>query len=432
MRNPVTILAFALFAISSSASVNVASPASGAKVTSPVLFAGTSTIGSCSKGVTTMGVAVDDKVAYVVNGTKLSIQLALKPGKHSVAIHEWDHCGKSTQTKRTITVISEPPPGHPGLVVTSPADGSLVLPEVSYVATATAPTCPAGVDSIGVYEGSELLTSQNGGSLNTEVNLGVGPRKTIVRANDKCGGTTSVTRNVTVQAAPNVLTNLQSSIGWESYGQLPPKYEDCSPCSGITWSLKSGISNPSLSGNAAEFDTAGTKPYAVVLWVNPVIGAYSTQGLPDKARTLVPSLHNFTYDTDFYVTNAPYTHALEFDVAMYTNGVGMFWGTQCAQGGDKNWDLLDKGGKDWVNSGVPCNYVDGWNHLTLQFHRQPDNSLLYKSLTLNGVVTNLNVTYAPQKVPSNWYGITVNYQMDGDKYQDTNTTYLDNLTLTYW
>jgi hypothetical protein len=170
----------------------------------------------------------------------------------------------------------------------------------------------------------------------------------------------------------------------------------------------------------------------VVLWINPVIGAYSTQGLPDKQKTLIPSLHNFTYDTDFYVTNASITHALEFDVAMYTSGVGMFWGTQCVQGTDGYWDVLDKGGKDWVSTGVPCNYVDGWNHLTLEFQRVAGNKLLYKTITLNGVTADINVTYPAQAVPSNWYGITVNYQMDGDKTQDANTTYLDNLTLTYW
>jgi hypothetical protein len=56
---------------------------------------------------------------------------------------------------------------------------------------------------------------------------------------------------------------------------------------------------------------------------------------------------------------------------------------------------------------------------------------VYQSITLNGVTTNINKTYAPFTVPSSWYGITVNYQMDGDYKQSANTTYLDNLSLTY-
>ena len=196
--------------------------------------------------------------------------------------------------------------------------------------------------------------------------------------------------------------------------------------------MTQGIANPSLSGNATQFSTSGTVPYAVVLWENPVLGQMSTQGLPDKNHTLIPSLHNFTYDGDFYLTNATYTHALELDVAMYLDGVGMFWGTQCNQGGDGYWDALDKGGKGWVSTHVPCAFSEGWNHFTLQFQREAGNKLRYQSITLNGVTNDINVVYKPTAVPSSWYGVTVNYQMDGDKYQDPNTTYLDNLTLTYW
>jgi hypothetical protein len=35
-------------------------------------------------------------------------------------------------------------------------------------------------------------------------------------------------------------------------------------------------------------------------------------------------------------------------------------------------------------------------------------------------------------VPGSWYGVTVTYQMDGNYEQSANTTYLDNLSLTYW
>jgi hypothetical protein len=58
--------------------------------------------------------------------------------------------------------------------------------------------------------------------------------------------------------------------------------------------------------------------------------------------------------------------------------------------------------------------------------------VIYQSIAVNGTTTNLNETFAPFSVPADWYGITVNYQMDGDKYQSPNTTYLDNLSLTYW
>jgi hypothetical protein len=196
--------------------------------------------------------------------------------------------------------------------------------------------------------------------------------------------------------------------------------------------MTQGIATPSQSGDATEFDTSGTVPFAVALWVDPVLGSYSTHGLPDKSHTLIPTLYHFTYDTDFYVTNASIVQALEFDVAMYLNGAGMFWGTQCAAGGDGDWDMLDKGAKGWVSSGVPCELANGWNHLTLNFQRAPGNKLLYQSVTLNGVTSTLNITYPSQAVSTSWYGVTVNYQMDGNRQQASDTTYLDNLTLTYW
>jgi hypothetical protein len=169
-----------------------------------------------------------------------------------------------------------------------------------------------------------------------------------------------------------------------------------------------------------------------VLWYNPVIGQFSTQGLPDNAHTLVPNLHNFTYDTDFYVANPSVTQALEFDVSMYMDSIGMFWGTQCNHLGDGNWDILNNVTQQWAKTSVACSFVQGWNHLTLQVQRESDNSLLYQSITLNGTTATINATSAPFTVPSSWYGITVNYQMDGNYKQSSNTTYLDNLSLTYW
>jgi hypothetical protein len=132
------------------------------------------------------------------------------------------------------------------------------------------------------------------------------------------------------------------------------------------------------------------------------------------------------------VTNLAVTQVLEFDVSMYLDGIGMFFGTQCNHLGGGEWDVLDNVTQQWASTGVSCNLTTGWNHLTLQLQRESNNDLLYQSITLNGVTANINKTYAPFTVPASWYGITVNYQMDGDYKQSANKTYLDNLSLTYW
>jgi hypothetical protein len=192
-----------------------------------------------------------------------------------------------------------------------------------------------------------------------------------------------------------------------------------------------GVASPSMSGNATQFQISGTTPYADVLWVNPLVGQLSTQGLPDKNHTLLPTMHNFIYDADFYVTNAAVTQVLEFDINMFMNSTGWTWAHQCNNLGDGDWDISANSG--WVSTGVPCKLIDhSWNHVTIQAQREPDNSLLFQSITLNGVTANINETRGTYAVPASWYGVTVNYQMDGDHLESANTTYVDNFSLTYW
>ena len=115
------------------------------------------------------------------------------------------------------------------------------------------------------------------------------------------GGAAKASTTVTVEANGTPLPNLQASSGWRMWGELPPNYSICAyPCPGVTWWMKQGISSPSLSGDATEFYFGGTHPHADVLFSNPLIGAYSTQRLPDNDHKLIPTSHNFTYDAYFY------------------------------------------------------------------------------------------------------------------------------------
>lgn len=192
-----------------------------------------------------------------------------------------------------------------------------------------------------------------------------------------------------------------------------------------------GITSPSLSNNATQFNLGGTKPYGDALFSAQLMGQNSPQ-IPDADHTLLPTLHNFIYDTDLYVTDASITQTLEFDISMYMNGVGMIWGTQCNYLGDKDWDIWDNVHSHWVSVGVPCKLVNGWNHVTIQVQRNPDNTLLYQSIELDGTTYMLNRTYPPGIATSGWWGVTANYQMDGNSTQSANITYLDNFSVTYW
>jgi hypothetical protein len=229
-------------------------------------------------------------------------------------------------------------------------------------------------------------------------------------------------------------SNVQSSSGWGQFGQGPPSFVDCSPspCDGITFLMSQGISSPSMSGHAARFDLGGTSIYTDALFNNHLIGAFSSQGLPDTNKTMVPTLHDFTYDVYFYGQNLAVSQALEFDVNQFFNSMGFIWGHECRIAGGNEWDIWDNVSAHWTPTGVPCYpNSNAWNHVTLKVQRTADNQLLYQSITFNGVTHTLNLTFAPGTAPSNWYGVTINYQMDGNYQQDPYSIYLDKLTFSY-
>jgi hypothetical protein len=420
---------FPLFFLTASAwaNVTVSSPASGDTVSASAHYVASATTTTCSRGVASMGVYVDNQLIRVVNGTHLDTNIDLALGKRHTVVEEWDYCGGATFTTIDLTVANQG-----GVWVGSPAPNSSINSLANYTATATS-SCSKGVASMGVYVNNKLLYVQQGAKLNTQMTLTPGPQHTVVEEWDYCGGAAFSTIDVNVLSNQKKIANIQASKRWNSWGQFAPDYVDCAPCDAVTWAITPGIASPSTTGSATRFDIAGTKPYGDVLFSNPLIGQFSTQGLPDSNHTILPTLHNFVYDTDFYVSNASVTQVLEFDVNMYMNGVGMIWGTQCNNLGGKGWDIWDNVNAKWMSTGVPCTLIDhGWNHVTVQVQRGADNSLIYQSITLNGAIANINKSYAPFTVPPSWYGITVNYQMDGDHKPSPNTTYLDDFSLTYW
>ena len=126
------------------------------------------------------------------------------------------------------------------------------------------------------------------------------------------------------------------------------------------------------------------------------------------------------------------TQALEFDVNMFFNGVGMTFGTECRIAGGNEWDVWDNLNSRWVPTGISCYpNANSWNHLTIQVQRTSSNELLYQSITLNGVTHTLNQYYNHGSAPSSWWGVTINYQEDGNSSQTPYTVYLDDLTFTY-
>jgi hypothetical protein len=237
------------------------------------------------------------------------------------------------------------------------------------------------------------------------------------------------------QPQGTTMYNLHQQSGWNGYGELPPSYMPCCSPGGpdVTWSMQQKISSPSMSGNSTEFSIGGKEAYSDVLWNNHLIGQGSSQNLPDPNGTLNEATHNFVYDVYFYGTDFSNVQALEFDINQFVDGKSFVWGHQCRVADGANWwDISIDGGAHWQPTGnAPCNpKVNDWNHLTIQVQRTSDDQLLFQTITLNGVTATLN--YQEEPGDTNWKGITINYQQDGDYDQQSYSIWLDQLNFSYW
>ncbi|MGO4516533.1 Ig-like domain-containing protein [Terriglobus sp. 2YAB30_2] len=408
------------------ATVVVSSPANGSTVGTSVQFVASGSTG-CAQGVSAMGVYVDNGLIYQAGGSSMNATLNLSPGSHRVAVQAWDYCGGATNAILNLTATSQG-----GVSVSSPANNSTVSAQVHYAANATT-SCGSGVSAMGVYVNNSLAYTVGGSSMDTTLTLPAGTQKTVVQAWDRCGGasTTPITVNV---AAGTKIGNIHATNGWNQWGELPPNYDICgSPCSGVDWSMTQHVGSGSLSGNGTIFWVGGSTPYSDALWSNKLIGQGTTQNMPDTNQTILPSIHHMVYDTDVYVSNLAVTQDLEFDINLFMYGVGMEFGMECNHLNGNVWDIWNNVNVQWVHTSIPCTLNDkSWNHVSFQVQRESNNDLTYQSITVNGTTYTINQTVAPFAVPSGWYGMTVNYQMDGNYAQTPYTTMLDNLNITYW
>jgi len=415
------------------ASVSVSAPANGSNVATTVQFVASAT-SSCSAGVSAIGIySAPGDLVYSTPGSKLNTSLFLNPGTYQTVVQEWDNCGGSSSTPVTIHVS-----GTAGgqVTVTAPKANSTVSSTVQFVASGST-SCTSGVSAIGIYTASGVLAyTTKGAQLNTSLTLAPGSYNTVVQEWDNCGGSAKTPVPITVSgggssSSGKVFSNLHLNPGWDGAGMLPPVYAMCTTCSPkVTWSMTRGVSSPSISGASTRTDVGGDEDYSDGFWNNHLIGDYSTQGLPDTKKTLVPTLHDFTYDVYFYGTDLSVSQALEFDINQFEGGLSFIWGHECRIAGGHEWDIWDNTAGHWHPTGVACNPVsNAWNHLTIQVERTSSNQLLFKSITLNGDTATLNYTESPTS--TSWYGVTINYQQDGNYAQTPYSVWLDKLNFTY-
>jgi len=292
---------------------------------------------------------------------------------------------------------------------------------------------------MGVYDNNVLMVTQSGSKLDTQVALTSGTHSNVVvQYWDHCGsaGKTRLSLNVDVSAdtstsSGKTFSNIEEYRGWLTYGELAPSYDICTGCQPkVTWGMKQGVALAGGISSATRFDLGGEVPYSDALFVNHLIGDGSTQNLLDPNATILKSISHLTYSVDFYSDHLELAHALEFDLGLNHSGRAHMFGTECRTEGNKVWALWDNPGHKWVDTSVPCQALDGkWNHLTIELTHTSDNHLIYDSITLNGKTSTLN--WKNYSTASNWLGLVVNFQLDGNKTQADYSVYLNKLNITY-
>lgn len=198
----VYLLALSLIlAPSTFATVTVTTPANGATVTSPVQYVASATTSTCSKGVASMGIYVDNKLVYVVDSTKLNTQISLAAGAENTVVQEWDYCGGASKTTIDLTVKTTV-----SSVAVTPSAASLQTGD-SQQFTATAKYSngsTANVTSTATWKSSNTsVASVDSAGLVTAVAAGM---TTLTATDSGVSGSAPVTVSVASSAAVNIPT----------------------------------------------------------------------------------------------------------------------------------------------------------------------------------------------------------------------------------
>ncbi|HEV8524946.1 MAG TPA: hypothetical protein VGQ71_10640, partial [Terriglobales bacterium] len=304
---------------------------------------------------------------------------------------------------------------------------------VRFVASASSPN---GISSMTINVDSQDAFRINSYNLDTYINMSPGPHRVLVKAWDNRGNYADVPLNLSVGAtynSPNVGTQLtgtwnmmQAESGWGSCTECAGNVTGTGTPAGYAMTQHQG--NPSLSGDATKFDIWGQYPYSNVLWNRHLIGDGS--GRLD-VNNIVTQVHHFKYDVWFYFTNAHAMEAIEFDINQFFGGKSFIWGHECRVLGGNMWDVWNNTLQRWESTGFPCYpNTNAWNHVVIEVERTWDDQLHYVYIELNGQRHWMN-RYEPP-TPTNWYGITINFQLDGNYRQEPYSAWLDKLSFSYW
>jgi hypothetical protein len=188
------------------------------------------------------------------------------------------------------------------------------------------------------------------------------------------------------------------------------------------------VSNPSLSGNAAQFDTT-FKDYGGEIY--------------SKSYDKDPNTQNFVYDAHVWIQEGSQVGNLEMDNnQVVANGDTIIYAFQC-DGDHGSWDYSANVGTrhhtkvKWIHSNQPCNpanwTTNTWHHIQISSSRDDSGNVTYNSVWFDGVEAPINET-VNSDFALGWSAgdLMINFQVDGVGSKGSSTLYLDNMTIYRW
>lgn len=272
------------------ADVAVTSPAPGATVTSPVQYVATGSAPTCTLGIGSMGIYVNNVQVYSSHGApQINTALNLNPGYNHTVVQEWDKCGHSTFTTINLNVASAPTANLAAAPATVVAGNPATL--TWSTANATSVSIEPGIGAVAA-SGSTTVTPSS-------------TTQYILTATGNSGTATS-TATIAVQTAAPTAT-LSASPGTITGGNTATL--SWSTTNATTVSIDQGIGIVSASGSTSVSPTSTTQY---------VLTATSDSGASATASSTV------TVQTQG-ATNSPITHLII--VMMQNHSLDNLFGT---------------------------------------------------------------------------------------------------------
>jgi hypothetical protein len=140
---------------------------------------------------------------------------------------------------------------------------------------------------------------------------------------------------------------------------------------------------------------------------------------------------NFVLDMYVYIKEPNKSEGLEFNANQAKDKKWYKWSTQCSFGVGR-WRVWNTRDSYWAATGIACTRPKAyaWTHYVFEYQRV-NGQAKFISISVNGQKFYVNKSFYP--LVKDFLGsVGVHYQMDGDKYQQDYTTWVDNMTLKAW